>query len=193
MTWVELLVQIKFEAEANASTNYDAFFLGVADETAVAAVRRHNFSDFFILDFALDLEIGDPFTPLPSDWLRMEDSGRIRFVPLGVAGSNEYFLSQANGRQQRQTNSRPCYYRISNRSLYLFPWENVLNVGDQVILNYYAKPESVAGMTDIPIVIEDLIRQNCIARYLRVKDSKRSADHSALAKDAFTNAVANNI
>lgn len=193
MTWVELLVQIKFEAEANASTDYDAFFLGVADETAVAAARRHNFSDFFVPNFELDLEVGDPFTPLPSDWLRMEDTGRIRFVPLGVVGSNEYFLTQANGRQQRQTNSRPCYYRIANRSLYIFPWENLLNAGDQVILNYYAKPESVAGMTDIPVAIEDLVRQNCIARYLRVKNSKRSADHSALAKDAFTNAVANNI
>lgn len=187
MTWTELLVQIKFEAEANASTDYDDFFLSVANETQLAAARRHNFNDFFTPNVSLSLStIAE--TPLPSDWLRMDTSGRIRYVTVE---GNEWFLTKANPRLQRQTQTRPSYYYIATNSIVVYPLDKIVS-GDSVILNYYRKPDILVGASEVPVVFEDLIHSNCLARYLRLKESKRALAFEENAKDAFVTSVANN-
>jgi hypothetical protein len=189
MTYDELKDEIKYEAEMNASTDFDTFIKSLLNQTAKAVVKKLNLIDFLVPGYQLTLVAATQLTPLPSDWCRL--SGNRVYFQSGSDVNRRQLLTPLRLSKNVNISADARYFQITEGNINIVPYSQTL-VGDKVVFDYYRKPDAFEdGDEDIPDSLEDVLRARTLYRLMIFKDSKRAAGYLQTYNDAFIDLAAN--
>lgn len=189
MTYDELKDEIKYEAEMNASTDFDTFIKSLLNQIAKATIKKLNLIDFRVLAYELTLVPATKLTPLPSDWCRL--SGNRAYFQSGSDSNFRQELFPVTLATNRNVNGGARYFQITDGNFNIVPYSQTIS-GDKVIFDYYRKPDAFEdGDEDIPESLEDVLRARTLYRLMIFKDTKRAAGYLQNYNEALIDLAAN--